>query len=406
MPTDSASRTLIVITLLGVLAWCVWLIRDVLPPFLISLALALLLDPVIDRMQRRGLPRSVAVAIAFAVVMGAVVSVSMAVLPRAIGQVADLTRNIDVYSVRVEGALDHWAQEHGDELRRLGLPPTVNALWREHQAEITHYLQGWLQSAFLSLQGVAGALGWLLIIPIVTLYLMIDLDALKARIQYVIPRQHRPMVQKMSLEVGRVFAAYVRGLIAVCLGFGLSIYIVLGLMFGMEYAVIFALAAVVLYAIPYLGQLTLLITAVLGAWATGHTGAYMVGVGVCLVLVGQLFDQLITPRVMGKQVGLHPVLGVFALMVGGNLFGLPGMVIAVPAAASIRVVLIQLFPRLGEPLPGYVTRKKGLFRREVREKPPEPRAALDAEPREALEPEQEEPGREAADGKANETGPA
>jgi len=69
-----------------------------------------------------------------------------------------------------------------------------------------------------------------------------------------------------------------------------------------------------------------------------------------LVLVGQLFDQLITPRVIGKSGGLHPVIGLFALMVGGHLFGLPGMVMAVPVAASLRIVLLHLFPRLGEPL--------------------------------------------------------
>lgn len=377
MPDDSASRTLITLAVLAVLAWCVWLIRDVLPPFLISLALALLMDPVIDRMQRWGLPRGVAVAIAFLVTVGAVVAIAIAVLPRAIGQVADLTRNINVYGIRFESTLDQWAREHEGQLRRFGLPPSVRDLWREHQADITRYLQGGLQSAVASLQRIAGALGWLLIIPIVTLYLMIDLDAMKARIHYVIPRRHRSFVENLSVEVGRVFAAYLRGLVAVCLGFGLAAYLVLGLAFGLDYAVILSLLAVVLYAIPYLGQLTLLAAAVLVAWATGHNTAYTVGVGASVILVGQLFDQLITPRVMGKQVGLHPVLGVFALMVGNQLFGLPGMVIAVPAAASIRVVLIQLFPRLGEPLPGYVTRKKGLFRRTVPEE-----AAAPEEPEE------------------------
>jgi predicted PurR-regulated permease PerM len=364
MPTDPTSRTLVTITLLGVAAWLIWLVRDVLPPFIAAFALALLLDPVIDRMQRRGLPRSVAVAIAFFAMLGVLAGVVMAVLPRAIGQVSELIGNIGPYGQRLQTTLDAWARDHGEQLRRFGLPVSVNEFWRLHQAEITRYLQGALQTAFLSLQSFAGALGWLLIVPIVTLYLMMDLDAMKARLHHVIPVRHQPFVENLSVEVGRVFAAYLRGLIAVCLSYGVAIYFVLGMLFGLDYAVILALLAVVLYAIPYLGQLTLLVAAVGVAWATGNAAGYITGVAICIVLVGQLFDQLITPRVMGKQVGLHPVLGVFALMVGGNLFGLPGMVVAVPAAASIRVVLIKLFPKLGEPLPGHEPKpKRSLFRR-------------------------------------------
>jgi predicted PurR-regulated permease PerM len=194
-------------------------------------------------------------------------------------------------------------------------------------------------------------LGWLLVVPIVTLYLMIDLDRIKLRMYHVIAERHRGLVVDLSMQVGRVFSAYLRGLMMVCLSFGIALYVVLGGMFQMEYAVIIALLAVVLYAVPYLGQLLLLVVCGLVAWATVHQLGYVLGVAAAVILVGQLFDQLITPRVMGKQVGLHPVLGVFALMVGGQLFGLPGMVVAVPVAASLRVVLIYLFPRLGEPIP-------------------------------------------------------
>lgn len=358
MPTDSASRTLIGIALLAVLAWCVWLIRDVLPPFLISLGIALLFDPVIDRMEQRGVPRAVAVGLVFALVFGAGAALMVAVVPRAIGQVADLIRNIDAYGLRLQAFLDGWVHQNADLLRRAGLPPSVADIWRDHQAQILGYLQVGLQGVFQSLQGFAGALGWFLVIPIVTLYLMMDLDPLKARIHHACPPQHREWATSMSARVGQVFAAYLRGLTLICLAFGLVNYLVLGGMFQLQYAVILGLLAVVLYAIPYLGQLTLLVAAALIAWLSGRPPAYTLGVAVAVIVVGQLFDQVVTPRVMGKQVGLHPVLGVFALMVGGHLFGLIGMVLAVPVAAAVRVVLIEIFPRLGEPLPTLAERRK------------------------------------------------
>jgi predicted PurR-regulated permease PerM len=129
------------------------------------------------------------------------------------------------------------------------------------------------------------------------------------------------------------------------------IYLVLELGFGLRYAVVFGLSAVILYAVPYLGQVTLIVLAIFVAWVTGRNPGHMLGMAVAMFAVGQAFDQLITPRVIGRQVGLHPVLGLFALMVGGQLFGLPGMVVAVPVAASLRIVLIELFPRLSEPIP-------------------------------------------------------
>jgi predicted PurR-regulated permease PerM len=107
----------------------------------------------------------------------------------------------------------------------------------------------------------------------------------------------------------------------------------------------------VLYAVPYLGQIGLLIVCATVAWLAGRSAVQILQVTAALVIIGQIFDQIITTRVIGKQVGLHPVIGLFALMTGAQLFGLAGMVFAVPVAAGVRVVLIEVFPRLTEPLP-------------------------------------------------------
>src|SRR5688572_1795267 len=182
----------------------------------------------------------------------------MAIVPRAIGQIGDLTRNVDVYGARVQQSLDGWAQQNAGLLARLGLKSSVADIWRDHQAQITGAMQGSLQGAFTSLQAFAGALSWFLVIPIVTLYLMLDVDALRARCHYLVPPRHRAVAGEVSAKVGQVFAAYLRGLTLVCFGFGLVTWLVLGAMFQLPYAVILALLAVVLYAIPVLGQLTLL----------------------------------------------------------------------------------------------------------------------------------------------------
>jgi predicted PurR-regulated permease PerM len=350
---DSVSRTLITLAALALLAWVVWLVRDVLPPFVIAFALALLLDPARERLERRGLPRGAAVALLFAGFLALFLGVLAVVVPLAIAQVSDLLRNIDVYSARVQEAVSGWAAAHGDLLRRLNVPEPTNwqELWQRNQGEARRAAQVVLLGVFGALQASAGKLGWLIVIPITTLYLLLDLDRLRARLVYLIASEYRAAVLDVTTQIGRVFTAYLRGLVTICAAYGILVFLVLGLLFRLQYGLILGLAAAVLYAIPYIGQLALLVTCCVVAWASGHTAAYVIGVAVTLLLVGQSFDQFITPRFMGKQVGVHPVLGLFALMAGSQLFGLAGMVLAVPVAASIRVVLLELFPRLGAPLP-------------------------------------------------------
>lgn len=351
MGSDSTSRTLLTLVGLALLAWGVWLVRDVLPPFLIALLLTLLLDPVLDRIQRFGIPRWGAVALTFTVFLALFVGLVVFIVPRAGTQISELVNNMGHYRIRLQTVMDHWTTDNAELLRRMHLPETWSGLWQQNQDRIAGYLQVAVQGVFETLQASVGRLGWLIIVPIVTLYLLMDLENIKARVGHLIPSRHRGEVVEIGTKVGRVFAAYLRGLFLICAAYGLCIYLLLVLGFELQYALILGLSGAVLYAVPYLGQLILIGVACAVGWATGKSVTHVVLMGVGLLLVGQVFDQLITPRVIGKQVGLHPVLGLFALMVGGQLFGLMGMVVAVPVAASVRVVLIHLYPRLGEPLP-------------------------------------------------------
>jgi predicted PurR-regulated permease PerM len=125
----------------------------------------------------------------------------------------------------------------------------------------------------------------------------------------------------------------------------------LALLFRLPYALMIALVSGVLYAVPYIGGAATIAIAALVAVATQHGTGFILGVVVAVLVVQQLFDQIITPRVVGGLVGLHPVVSLFALTAGGQLFGLPGLIFAVPVAASVQVVLTSLWPELAEPLP-------------------------------------------------------
>jgi putative permease len=347
----------------------------------------LLFDPLHRRMQARGLPRAAAVGLTFLLFLALFFGVIALVVPRAIAQITELLRNWDQYGENLRISADTWAAGNADLLARLNVPPTAAEAWYQYQDTITGYLQVLLQRLIAALQASAGMLAWLLLLPIVTLYLMMDLDSVRARAYHVIPVEHRQAALDLTAKVGGVFTAYLRGLTMICVAFALCVYLILEIGFGVRYAVILALLAGIAYAVPYIGQLTLLIVTATVAWASQHSPLQVLGMVGSIALVNQCFDSLITPRVVGKQVGLHPVTGLFALMVGANLFGFAGMVLAVPVAASLKVVLVHLFPRLGEPIPR-AGAKAVLVTQRVKE---EVDAALQVEAPSSAEPASVEP---------------
>lgn len=329
----------------------IYLVRDVLPPFLIAFAIAALLDPLLNRMQRLGCSRRAAILVVFALFLFTFAAVALVLIPAAVRQAADFAGKMPAYYAELtQRAQVELAARH-DLLARLRLPTSSNELLAHYQADITRALQTLASRLLQLLSSSASKLPWLAIIPIVTFYLLQDIAPLRARVVYLVPAPHRAGFLTLSEEVGAVFSGYVRGLIVVCAGYAMVTGVVLALLFRLPYSLVIALASGVLYAVPYVGAVATIALAALVAIATQHTGGFVLGLVVTMLLVNQLFDQVVTPRVVGGLVGLHPVVSLFALTAGGQIFGLPGMILAVPVAASVQVVLTSLWPQLAEPLP-------------------------------------------------------
>ena len=175
----------------------------------------------------------------------------------------------------------------------------------------------------------------------------------------------------MGRDIGGVFSDYLRGLLIVCTLYGVCmIFMLYGLSFTRghgalaSYALLVGSAAGVLYAVPYLGSATTALITFLVAFAAGGVG--FGGLAVLLALViNQVFDNIVTPRVVGGGVGLNPVVAIFALILGAKLFGIWGMLLSVPVAASIQVVLFRLFPKLTTPTPASFLRAQGVPRDQI-----------------------------------------
>jgi predicted PurR-regulated permease PerM len=189
-----------------------------------------------------------------------------------------------------------------------------------------------------SVMGVISAAVFLLVVPVVAFYLLVDWDHMIARIDHLLPRDHAPVIRRLAGEIDTVLSAFVRGQLTVCLVLGIyysAALMLAGLQFGL---VVGALAGAITF-IPYIGAI------IGGALAIGLAlfqfwGDWVaIGIVAAIFAAGQFLEgNVLTPKLVGKSVGLHPVWLLFALSAFGTLFGFVGMLVAVPVAASLGVL--------------------------------------------------------------------
>ena len=333
---------------------------SVISPFAIGLTLALLLDPLADDLMKRGLSRGAASGLVFAVFLFLIFGVGWLTIPAMIGEAGSLAQNGPVYISGLQDSVNHFLAAH----HKIG-PVKMPANFTQLTSQVSGQVSGFLQKAGggigTFLIGSVTFVVQLILTLIITFYFLVDIDRLRARLFYLAPEKWRGMMGHIGSDVGAVFSDYLRGLLIVCALYGVS---TIGLLYGLsvfhhslaQYALLVGAAAGVLYAVPYLGSFTTALVTFIVAFAaaTGdhHSGLTFGGIAVAATLVvNQIFDNVVTPRVVGGGVGLHPVLALFALVIGGELFGIAGMLLSVPIAGSIQAILFRLYPRLTKPTP-------------------------------------------------------
>lgn len=339
----------------AVALYFLWRVRDVLTPFFIAFFLAALLDPIVTKLQSKGMSRGRAVANIYLSVFLGILIVAAVIIPAAFNQLNDISRNFPDYQkafVRTENDL---FDQYGGKLAWAGIH-------KEHLLDKTGPVGQFTQTALQTLQatalGLAGQVLWVIIIPLSLFFFLMDYHPLRAKLISMVPERYRSNLDTMSLEVVDIFSTYVRSLAIVCACYGAGATVLFFLL-GLKYALFLGIAAGVLYAVPYVGPLIAIggaaITALLvNSSILGMTVspmAHAILVAVLFLVMHFTFDYGVTPRVVGGSVGLHPLVNVFALMCGATLFGVWGMLLAVPVAASIQMILIYFFPKLAEKPP-------------------------------------------------------
>jgi len=346
----------------------------VITPFAIGLILALLLDPLADRLMRRGLGRMAAAGIVFGVFLLLLVGIGWLIVPALIAEAGNLTQHGPDYVKGLQHYTDSFLTAH-PKIGPFKMPGSFQTLTAQLSDRASAYVQEAGGRVVGFLVGSATVLIQFILTLIITFFFLTDIDRLRARLFYLAPEKWRGRMGQMGGDVGGVFSDYLRGLLIVCALYGVF---TIGLLYGLStfhhslagYALLVGAAAGVLYAVPYLGAFSIAILTFIvsfaAATADGQSGLAFGGIALVATLaLNQIFDGVVTPRVVGGGVGLHPLLAIFALLIGGELFGIWGMLLSVPIAASIQVVLFRLYPRLTQPTPTPFLRAQGVSREQA-----------------------------------------
>lgn len=310
-----------------------WFLGDVMLPFLVGGAVAYFLDPVADRLERLGFSRVAATTAISIAALLIFVALSLAVVPTLIRQLAQLVNEAPVMFQNLQTFLLERLPSLQDETSTIRQTlQSIGATIKSQGGELANQVIG-------SALSLINAVVFLVVVPVVAFYLLLDWDNMVARVDALLPRDHLGVMRRLAREIDTVLAAFVRGQLSVCLAMG--VYYSGALMLaGLNFALVVGAIAGAITFIPFVGALLggalaigLAIFQFWGDW-------FSIGLVVAIFAMGQFLEgNVITPRLVGNSVGLHPVWLMISLSVFGAIFGFVGLLVAVPVAAAMGVLI-------------------------------------------------------------------
>lgn len=309
-----------------------WVLGEVMLPFVLGGAIAYFLDPIADALERLGFSRAMATVTITICAMFIFLLAALLVLPTLVQQMIGLFEIAPKLLHQFSSFLTERFPDLLDSESRIS--KSLIAIGESLQSKGVEVLNTLLASA----AGLVNTVVLVVLVPVITFYLLLDWDRMVEQVDQLLPLDHAPAIRRLAKEIDRTLASFIRGQGTVCLILGS--YYAIGLMLvGLQFGLVIGFVAGLISFIPYVGAL------VGGAVALGLAlfqfwGQWLwLGAVAAVFFMGQFLEgNILTPKLVGSSVGLHPVWLIFALSAFGLLFGFVGMLVAVPVAAAIGVI--------------------------------------------------------------------
>lgn len=319
-----------------VLIAALWLLSEILLPFIVGLAIAYLLTPLADRLERLGVHRLAAALLLIAVVVLFFVWLVLLIAPVVVGQLTSFIDNVPRYVARLQTLVSETNQPWVKKIVGEGF--TADKSITDLMTQGVGWITAFLRSLWSGGRSLVSIFSLMVVAPVVSFYLIYDWHRMIARVDSWIPPRNRTTVRSLAREIDAAIAGFLRGQTAVCLILG-SFYAVALTLTGLNFGLLIGLVSGLITFIPYIGSMTGLVLSVAVAVAQFWPEWTWIVVVLAIFLVGQFIEgNILAPKLVGESVGLHPVWLIFALLAFGYLFGFVGLLVAVPLAATIGVL--------------------------------------------------------------------
>ncbi|MEX2527778.1 MAG: AI-2E family transporter [Gemmatimonadota bacterium] len=331
----------------------IWLLAEagsVLAPFVLGMILAYILNPLVVRVGALGLSRTWAIVALLVPALGGLTLALVWGLPALGAQFSDLIERLPTMISRADG----WTASFRDWVASLAIPgmerlasfesADMLTFLNDRKAVVGEWLLGGALGVGRGVGFVLSILGFVLLTPVITFYLLRDWEVLQARLEGLLPRRSREEVMTFAREYDEGVGAYLQGQLLVSLTVGALTAMGLWLA-QFPYALLLGLVVAIFSVVPYLGLVLSLIPALLIAVVSPPVGLSLLKVAVVYGVAQGLESSVISPRIVGDSTGLNPVWVVFALALGGLFFGFVGLLLAVPAAVGVKLLVVRALDR-------------------------------------------------------------
>ncbi|HAK73984.1 MAG TPA: AI-2E family transporter [Sporomusaceae bacterium] len=325
------------------IVWLLTKVTSIYLPVILALILSFLLNSVVDcfvslpkRWGKRQMPRSIAVLLSFVVAIFAIVLAALFIVfpfiqefDKFVIDLPGLVRRIQFLLVVIE-----------QQATAMELPDNVRDLLNQGIANMASFSVEMAKRILNAVFGFASQAVELVVVPVLTYYLLKDWRSLQSGLINAFSVQYRQQLQNVTNEMGNVISGYIRGQIVISIIMGILVFSGMYLL-GVDYPLVLGLLATLTETIPIVGPIIGAIPAILLAYIAAP--ALAVKVIIFYILIQQIENHLIVPNIMGHTIDLHPILVVVSLLIGGHIYGVVGMMLAVPVTALLRVIIRHLW---------------------------------------------------------------
>ncbi len=333
MTINISTSTIFKVIAVLILLALIYLLRDVILIILVSFILASALNPWVNALQRRKIPRVLATVVIFLAFFGTFILVLVLLIPPIATQVSDISKNLPAYYNRIVTDFEKFK----DFSLQQNLLNSLQSSLQSLQSNLGQTTAG----VFNTVASVFGGFVSFIFMVVITFYMLLEENALKKFVKSITPSKYQPYLFQLLNRSQDRLRLWLRGQLILCLIIGFLAWLGLTI-FGVKYSLVLGLWAGLTEFIPYLGPFLGAIPAVFIALTTGSFIKAVLVVA-WYFLIQQLENHLIVPKVMEKTVGLNPLVVIVIMLIGGKLAGMIGILLAVPLALVIKVFAEDFF---------------------------------------------------------------